>query len=324
MPRTAFDVGDRVKWPRTTEPATENTERFLTVEDRLDTRHKSGKWYFRYLYSDLIDRVVEDMRENIDKDYDNVLMVVGGEGKGKSNISYHVGKSYDPEMDITKSLIYSWDQFLESVLSDSPQKVYWFDEAALVASNREWNKEENMMLYKAVQVVRSLRLVIIFNIPSLRAIDAYIRQFRTRYLIKAHEMRWNGDSEAKRGYAEFFFALTEEERERLGNDPKPEELYRSVGFFRFPKMDGEDKRIYDEMKSKTQKDSLSEMLERLKEKKEGKTRYARDKKSLEALVSYMADVQGMKYQEIADIAGMPYNTVKTMAWRVRNGGNEDD
>lgn len=323
MARNAFDVGDRVKWPKTTEPATDSTERYLTVADRLDTRYKSGAWYFRYLYADLIERVVEDMHSNISEDYDNVLMVAGGEGKGKSNISYYIAKTFDPEMDISKTLVYSWDQFLESVLSDHPQRVYWFDEAALVASNRDWNKEENTMLYKAVQVVRSMRLVIIFNIPSVRAIDAYIREFRTRYLIKAHEMRWNKDSEARRGYGEFFFALTEDERKRLKN-PAPEDFYRSVGYFEFPRMAGEDKRIYDEMKAKIQKQSLADMLEQIKEKREGKSRYARDKKSLEALVSYLADVQGMKYQEIADIAGMPYNTVKTMAWRVRNGGNEDE
>lgn len=322
MTRRAYEVGDKVQWPNTTLPAAEDSGRCLTVADRLDTRYQSGNWYFRYLYDGMIDRIIEDMRGNVTDDYDNVAVVSGGEGKGKSNLSYYIAKSYDPEMDIAKSLVYSWDAFLESVLTD-PQKVYWFDEAALVAGNREWNKEENMMLYKAVQVVRSMRLLIIFDIPALRAIDSYIREFRTRYYIKAHEMKWNADSQAHRGYAEMFLALTEDEKSRLQN-PKPEDYYRSVGYFQFPKMEGEDRKTYDEMKLTTQKTALAGMLERLKEKQEGKSGYMRDKRSLAALVSYLADVEGMKYDQIADIAGMPYSTVKNMAWRERKakGGEE--
>ena len=323
MTRTAIDVGDKVQWPNTQMAAAEASERSLTVEDRIDTRYKSGSWYFRYLYADLADRMIEDMHSNISDDYDNVILVVGGEGTGKSHLSYYIAKHFDADLDLKESLVYSWDKFLTSVLSDNPQKVYWFDEAAMVASNREWNKDENVMLYKALQVVRSLGLVIIFNIPSIRAVDNYIREFRTRYLLKAHKMCWNNDRESKRGYAELLLPKSEEERRMMKKDAKPDELYRSVGFFRFSEMKGADREIYDKLKLDSQKESLAQMLRIMEEKKEGSSRYKRDKQSLESLVSYMADVQGLSYNEIAEIAGMPYNTVKTMAWRRRQKGDDD-
>lgn len=321
MRRMVYEPGEHVQWPNTALPA-ESTGRSVEVADTIVQRHKSGRFYVKYLYKNLVDRLAEDMHSNIANDYDNVILVEGGEGKGKSNVSLHVAKTFDPDFDMRKSLVYQWKSFLKSVLSDNPQKVYWFDEAALVASNREWNKEENIMLYKSVQVVRSLRLVLIFDIPSINAIDNYIRNFRTRYLISAKEMAWSSDRVKRRGYAELSFALTEEERKAIPKDSPSDKYYRSIGFFEFPQMSPEDKAIYDELKAGTQKRELAGMLKILEEKEEGGSRYRRDKRSLEALVSYMADVQGLSYQDIADISGMPYNTVKGMAWRKRNEGDQ--
>ncbi len=322
MTRNAFDVGDRVRWPITGEAASDSSDRYLTVEDRLDTRYRSGNWYFRYLYRELFDRMIEDMHTNVADEFDNVILVIGEEGKGKSNLSYHVAKSFDPDFDLSKSLVYSWLQFLDSV-SEDPQKVYWFDEAVLVAAGRDWMKESNKMLIKSLQIIRSMKLAIIFNIPSIDAVDLYIRSFRTRYLLIAHEMRWNDDSEAHRGYAELKIPLTKQERARLPKTAGAEEGFRSVGYFRFPKMTGEDKVLYEQRKAQIQKETLEEMRETAREQS-GKSRYARDKKSLEALVSYLCDVEGKSYAEVADLAGMPYNTVKTMAWRMRQKGEEND
>lgn len=77
--------------------------------------------------------------------------------------------------------------------------------------------------------------------------------------------------------------------------------------------------LYEKIKGISLKDSLEDMkLQTEMMSQEGSSRYRRDKESLEALIYYMTDTQGMTYQDIADITGMPYNTVKGMAWRKRN------
>lgn len=310
-----FDPGDRVSWPQTQMPAGESG-RSIEVEDTDTVRYASGRVYVKYLYKGLHDRMVEDMKANVEEEFDNLVIVTGDEGSGKSNEAYYTAKAFDPDFDMSKSLVYSWGQFLQSVTED-PQRVYWFDEAVLVAAGRDWMKESNKMLVKSLQIIRSMRLTIIMNIPSFDAIDVYIRTFRTRYMIKAHVMKWSGDKEARRGYAELFVPKTKEERRALPKDALAEDYFRSVGFFRFPKMDGEAKSFYDLVKAKNQKEALMDMRQAVEESS-GASRYKRDKQSLTRLVSYMADVQGLSYQEIADIAEMPYNTVKGMAWRERN------
>lgn len=317
----AFEKGDKVQWPQTTMPATENSQRFLTVEDAIVLRHKSEKYYVKYLFAELMQRIIEDMHCNVEEAFDNLCVIIGKEGVGKSHMGYYVCKSFDPDFDMEKSLIYEWSQFIESVANDT-QKVYWLDEAVLVASNRDWMKDANKMFMKALQIIRSYKLTIVICIPSFDAVDVYIRTFRTRYLIKAHKMKWSQDREAVRGYAELSIPKTDAERNRLPKDAKAEDYFKSVGFMRFPKMDPEASQIYESIKLKHQQSTFKEM-HALSEEISGKSRYKRDKQSLAALVSYLADVEGLSYQDIADIAGMPYNTVKGIAWRKRNEGEEE-
>lgn len=315
----AYEPGDRVQWPQTSIPATENSQRYLTVEDQVVKRYPSGLFYVRYLYKELMDRIIEDMHSNIEEAFDNLVTIIGNEGVGKSNLAYDMCIRFDPDFDMTKSTIYSWSQFIESVSSE-PQKVYWLDEAVLLASGRDWMKDTNKMLVKALQLIRSYRLTIIMCIPSFDALDYYIRTFRTRYLIKAMKMQWAGDSEAVRGYAELRIPLTESERRKLPKDAKAEDSFKPVGYFRFPKMDEKAADLYERMKLENQKAAFQEMRD-MTEEMGGKSRYKRDKQSLTALVCYLVDDKGLSYMDVAKIAGMPYGTVKDMVWRNRT---EDD
>lgn len=317
----AYEQGDKVQWPQTSMPATENSQRFLTVEDRIVTRYASGRYYVRYLFKELMQRIIEDMHCNVEEAFDNLVAIIGHEGVGKSNLAYDICIQFDPEFDIHKSTIYSWQQFIESVSTD-PQKVYWLDEAVLLASGRDWMKDTNKMLVKALQLIRSYRLTIIMCIPSFDALDFYIRTFRTRYLIKAMKMKWNQDREAVRGYAELRIPLSEEERRKLPKDVKAEDSFKPVGYFRFPKMDPEASKIYEAMKLENQQAAFREMRD-MTEEMSGKSTYRRDKQSLKALVSYLVDMQGMSYMDVSKISGIPYSTIKNMAWAERNKNESD-
>ena len=313
--RHVYEPGDRVKWPQTEMPADE-TGRSLTVEDAIINRYLSGSHYDKYLYIDLADRMFEDMHQNYDEEFDNIITICGSEGTGKSNLAHYVAMGYDPDFDIEKSLVYSWEQFLTS-LTEDPQRVYWFDEAILVAAGRDWMKEANKMLISSLATIRYMKLLIIFVLPSLGSIDVYIRTFRTRYVLKAHIMQWTKDAKAHRGYAELMIPKTDAERRTLGKDAKAEDFFKSVGYFRFPKMG--DTELYDKMKERNSADNLLEMREKVQNKR---SIYKRDKERLDRLISYLADEAGWSYKDIAAASGMPYDTVRGIAWRERNGDDK--
>lgn len=191
MTRHIFEEGDRVQWPNTQIPASAESERALTVESMDATRYRpSGKYYVRYLYKELMDRVVEDMHSNIEQHFDNLVVFCGDEGTGKSNGAYYLCKRFDPDFDLSKSYAYTWDDFIAKLTDGEPQKVYWLDEAINLASGRDWMKEANKMLIRVLQTMRSKGMTLVMCVPVLKNLDVYIREHRTRYVFVAKCMRW--------------------------------------------------------------------------------------------------------------------------------------
>lgn len=323
MLRVAYDPGERVQWPLTNIPAKEGDARALTIEDRDVVRYSSGRFYVSYLYSELTDRLIEDMHSNIDAHFDNLIVISGPEGVGKSHLAAYICKSFDPEFNMERSYVYDWESFINSISGDDPQKVYWMDEAVNMASGRDWMKDVNKMLIKILQMMRSKGLTLVMCVPSFGSLDKYIREHRTRYLLIAKKMAWNKDSEPKRGYYELRVQMTEKERAYIAKNkrnPEAEDFFRSVGYGRFPKMDLDESKDYELVKAENQDKTLKEMRD-YTEELTGKSKYTRQKDMNERLILYMTDVKGMSYQEIADAIGVPYNTIKGIAWRRRNAGD---
>lgn len=191
MTRRIFEPGDRVQWPNTQVPASDSNDKALTVVTMDATRYrKSGKYYVRYLYEELLDYMIEDMHQNILQKFDNLVVVIGDEGTGKSHGAYHICKMFDPDFDMEKSYAYTWDDFITKLTNGDPQKVYWLDEAINLASGRDWMKEANKMLVKILATMRSKEMTLVMCIPLLKNLDQYIRMHRTRYLVKTYCMRW--------------------------------------------------------------------------------------------------------------------------------------
>ena len=111
-----FDVGDTVSYPNLIES---DGERSLTVIDRNIVYHSRNKIYVQYLYDRLIDRLVEDMHENLNDDYDNVIVIDGKEGTGKSNLAYTLCKRFDPNFNLEDGYIYDFETFIKNIASES-------------------------------------------------------------------------------------------------------------------------------------------------------------------------------------------------------------
>lgn len=302
--RRIWDIGDRVCWPETGKIASEDNDRCLIVRDRDVIRHRSGSVYIRYLYDGLLERLAEDMQRNIASDYDNVVVVTGLEGSGKSTLTYWAAKAFRPQLDIVSAYAYSFQQLLERLNGDPDGSVYWLDEATNIAGNRDWMMADNKRFVQILEMMRSKRHTLYLCIPSIDRIDVYIRTFRVRYVLDAKEYSWPHCGQKGRGTFELKIP-------QPGNEKVP---YRSVGYGFFGPMPRDDAAIYESIKSQNQNTTLSEMLESATEKKSS---YKRNKDYVDNLVYYMYDVQGMDYKTISEISGIPYSTVKDKCWRLR-------
>lgn len=164
----------------------------IEVDDYKLVTHKSGKFFARYLLKDLLQEVAEDMHKNIREDYDNFVVIVGGEGAGKSNATYDLLSRYDPELDIEKCYTYNNEAFRQKILAGKDiGRTFWMDEGSVIANNRDWQSKESKAFVQTVETCRSRHYTIAADIPVLDRLDIYLRESRMRYLIKCAPMSFD-------------------------------------------------------------------------------------------------------------------------------------
>lgn len=255
-----LEKGDVLHYPEMNLTQKEDDGYNLSVIDRRVKRYSSGKYYISYLYDNLLDVLVREMHDNINNKLDNLIVVHGHEGVGKSHLAYALAKKFNPDFDLKRNYIYQYDEFLTRIIEDMkspPGTVYWLDEASNIASNRDWMHTDNKEFIKVLEMFRSRGWTLILCVPKLDRLDLYIRETRARYILKAAEMSWDLNSDRqtpKRGY----FLLT---RVNFDNAYRSE---KDIGFGRFPPITGHDLDVYEDLKLRSQTMKLTE-LEEVKE-----------------------------------------------------------
>lgn len=279
-------------------------DRTLPVIDRWYKRYSPTKRYCRYLYDRLDECLVEEMKLNVQRHYDNVIGIGGKEGKGKSHLSYHLAKMYDPNFTLEKGYIYDAYEFIKAINSGEDRgSVFWMDEATNIASNRDWNKEENKLFIQIMEMARARNWVLIMDIPQLKRLDVYLRTFRLRYQIEVEELAWQvNDKHVHRGY----WHLT---KSRDTNDGPP----IKVGWGKFPPMPPDIEKDYNEnYKIPAMMRKFKEIEQRFDEKRgnaEGGPNSLKAMGKVNRKLLLAARESGMTYNELQDLTGLSYQTI---------------
>ena len=200
--------------------------------------YKSGKFFIQYLYRDLLDVLAEDMHKNVKADYDNVLMIEGGEGSGKSNLMWNVFERYSPGFDIKSVYVYNMQGIRERFANaDYGGGLFWMDETSQIASNRTWQSEDNQDLVGILETSRSKHMTIGGCVPNISRVDIYLREFRMRYLLRCRPMKFPTTGYKARGIFELL---------KRNNETNQME---HVGYGLFDPMPDQAKAIYEPIKA---------------------------------------------------------------------------
>lgn len=297
-----LSIGDTVKFPS----RYDQTDRTMTVIDRWykrwpyrDPKHPGGR-YIRYLFSDLDRCLVDEMRINVQAHYDNIIGVGGKEGKGKSAFCYHICKMYDPEFTLKRGYIYDAYEFVQAINSKEDRgSVFWMDEATNVASNRDWNKEENKLFIQILEMARARGWLLVMAIPLLRRLDVYLRDFRLRYQVEIEELGWELDPHVHRGY----WHLTKSSDANYGSS-KP------IGWGTFPKMPPDVEKEYNEnYKNKAMADKFAEIQRKFDENRYGKKNELKAIGEVNRQLIVALRDRGVDYSELQQITGQSYSSL---------------
>lgn len=244
-----FQPGDIRNYP----PSVQNSNRKLTVIDNWMTRYpKSGKFYTRYLYAELMDRLVEDCHSNIANEYDNMIVVQGREGTGKSSFAIRLAKALNPYFNMETDYIYTYEELVEEVSSPGNTdigRVFWLDETSTIMNNRDAMTSSSKNMVELLEMMRSRGWTLIMCIPSVERLDKYLRDYRIRYLITVEEMEWDQVyTEKQRGFWSLAF--------KTGDSY---ETFKVIGYGRFDPMSEEEAAEYKAIKLRSQQTKMDEI-----------------------------------------------------------------
>lgn len=302
-----FEPGDKFTYPDMKYDPEEGTVE--CIDRQILYYRKTHKYFKSYLFKGLFEAFIEEMHYNVRNKYDNVIVIYGGEGTGKSHLAYQIAKAYNPDFDMAKNYIYNYSRFLEVITQDldsPPGTVYWLDEGSNIASNREWMKQDNISFISILEMFRSRGWTLIFCIPLLSRLDVYIRESRVRYILKAAVMSWDKVWTKKtRGYAQLTRIDVEKEN-------RPEKM---MGYFPYQPIPEPDLSKYEKLKLQSQTDKLQELNDKKNKANQNEKAYEVGKKLRKAMLKMAED--GYSHQMIADTVGMEVQSVSNALCKAR-------
>lgn len=296
-----YDPGDVVSYPILTQSS---CNRKMIVKGSRIYHYPRGD-YIQYIFdghtpegTGLTDRLVEDMKENVAQDYDNLVIIVGKEGTGKSNLGVDICKSYDPTFTLEDRYIYDFLPFLRKLQQDFDApgngRAYLLDEATNLVSNRDWNKDENKHMIQLLEMFRSRGLTLVMCIPSFDRLDKYIREFRARFILECYDFA-QGTKYGGRGYYQLKICS----------------INRVVGVGTFPEMSDTDKRIYEKLKLRSQESKLDEMIKSADPESSGKgERLSKSSENNRKFAIWFLESAGWSYREVSEKFGIPEGTLR--------------
>lgn len=283
------------------------------IQDSTIIVHGSGKPFVRYLYSNMMDLLIEDFKRNIAAQYDNVIVIEGGEGKGKSNLAWEICKRFDPDVVMEDCYVYDFDDLKNKILSlkgEDKGKIFWLDETSNMANNRAWMTQNNQYLVQILEMMRSRGWTLCLNIPSMDRLDLYIREYRYKYRLTCASGKFDHSEWKDRGYFEVHKKIDGEEKH--------------IGYGEYHKMSDEDAAIYAKIKDSSQMKKFDEILQG--DKKPGaryKAMYEEERKKQRNIMLRMSQ-SGIDSKHIMDLFGYDdpqqyYNAISKAKREVENG-----
>lgn len=137
MGLTIYTPGETVYYP---EPSVKSSRTMTVVDRKIIQWPKTRRIFVRYLYDGILDHFVEDCQRNIENEYDNVIVVFGREGSGKSTFAIELAKKLNPDFNLETDYIYTYEEMVQAITDPDMSdigRVFLLDETSSIMNNRD-------------------------------------------------------------------------------------------------------------------------------------------------------------------------------------------
>lgn len=143
-----------------------------------------------YLEPKLVDKLNLMIKRMTGKgERDNVLLIDGNEGDGKSNmasaVAYYVAYKTQRPLTLATSMFFDLDKLIQHATHSQEQIIIW-DEAALGGLAAEWWKKNQIEFVKLLMVARKKRHFFIICIPKFHKLNEYLAVDRSIGMIHVY------------------------------------------------------------------------------------------------------------------------------------------
>lgn len=212
------------------------------------------------IYSDAFDEFAKLLVRRIKRNQQNVIMVEGSTGAGKSTFAillcYELAKRLKVDFDLEKDYVYTMEDLLVKIQDPNASPINLIDEAVLVMNSKGSMTKQNRDMVDIFNTMRSLGWTTVLVAPSIFQIDKTMRLMHIDYKVHCS----SEDDSIIRGYGRGFFEISKPKRYEYSKDAEPYWVLQLTGVFGKlpPRIDG----LYQPIKLKAQRKLIDAMAKR--------------------------------------------------------------
>ena len=156
--------------------------------------------------SDTMDLFAKELKSRIRNNYQNIIVIEGGTGSGKSTAAIWLAKTMDPNWSITDNYIYSLDDLRNKLeraeKGEKVSPISLFDEAVVSLNSRNSNRTEDRDMVILFNTMRSRGWTTILCVPSIFDLNKAVRSTHVDYKLRCPD-KSPIKGVPKRGFLEF-------------------------------------------------------------------------------------------------------------------------
>lgn len=207
--------------------------------------------YVRYglelgVYSDAFDIFIRTLVRRIKKNLQNVIIVTGDTGSGKSTICIEIAmelaKALNTTFDLDVDYVYGAEDLWNKLNQPGASPISLFDEGSVSLNSMNSRKTGDRDIVVILDTMRSRGLTTIIALPDIRQCNPSIRRIHANYVIECSSV----EHPFVKGYDRGFFEVKDKrfsKKKRYDPDPWWNVLYTGIFGPLPPKIDEQYQKI---------------------------------------------------------------------------------